>query len=807
MYVKTSALRTLIPFSYSLAFTLFLSACATPEDPLLSQALQAADGDPDKLLVVDCLLPGQVRRLGTAATYISARRPIKTTIGLCELRGGEYIAYDRADLSTALSFWLPPAEAGDAEAQANVGEIYERGLGVPPNYAKAAEWYRKAAEQGFARAQTNLGHLYEKGLGVSKDKSQALNWYRKASGLTSDELVFTSSIQELRTRAFNSDQAVTAARQEAVAARQKAAQLRTRVNQLQSQVQSQTRQEQSIRQQLRQARQDLLNRPVQIETETVVKTAPGETRTIVKEVIKEVPKEVVREVVKVVPIEDDTQIKRLKAQLAKQVEEKSRLRKEAELLEKRLQAESKGRSELSEQLNSLEQELEQSKSVKQEIAKVEDGLEQEQIKQLTQAQQDLQAARQAIQEHSELLVEQNNAETEQLRAALTISGEQISELEKTLETSRQQQTKQVDLEVQRANLKLAREQLDATRQEIARQRQQLAQQDDAEIEQLNAKLSAQSGELAKQEDEINKLAEELGNSKEKLAQTEGQIVALEQETEEVKALLRGAESASEVVEKEKPNLFDGLNFGGYHALVIGNNSYANLENLKTAVSDARAIASVLRSRYGFKAQLLVNATRRDILSALNKYREQLGENDNFLLYYAGHGELDRSNDRGHWLPVDADRADSTNWISNTAITDIINAMQAKHVMVIADSCYSGSLTRSVSTSLGGDLSPELQEKWLEKMITLRSRTVLTSGGLQPVLDSGGGSHSIFARTLLSTLRNNDTVLEGPVLFSKVARRVKSAANKLGHKQTPEYAPIQFAGDLGAPFFFRPNTST
>jgi hypothetical protein len=111
----------------------------------------------------------------------------------CGARGGEYLAYDRADYRSALAVWLPAAEEGDAEAQTLVGEIYERGAGGEPNYAAAAQWYRRAAEQGNTRAQFNLGTLYEQGLGVEADKLAALNWYRQASGLTADSLIFRSA--------------------------------------------------------------------------------------------------------------------------------------------------------------------------------------------------------------------------------------------------------------------------------------------------------------------------------------------------------------------------------------------------------------------------------------------------------------------------------------------------------------------------------------------------------------------------------------------------------------------------------------
>jgi len=144
------------------------------------------------LQVVDCLLPGQVRVVG-GRTYLTPRRPTRTTAADCAARGGEYLAYDRADYRSALAVWQPAAEEGDAEAQTLVGEIYERGIGAEPNYAAAAEWYRRAADQGNARAQFNLGTFYEQGLGVPTDKLQALNWYRRASGLAEDSLLFRSA--------------------------------------------------------------------------------------------------------------------------------------------------------------------------------------------------------------------------------------------------------------------------------------------------------------------------------------------------------------------------------------------------------------------------------------------------------------------------------------------------------------------------------------------------------------------------------------------------------------------------------------
>ncbi len=180
------------------ASALLAVSCATPSAqqpsaPAAGAAAKTAAVTRQDLEIVDCLLPGQVRQLGGGATYLTPRRPIKTTAGECRVRGGEYVAFDRADLRTALTVWMQAAQAGNPEAQTNVGEIYERGLGTEPNYETAALWYKKAADQGYSRALFNLGTLYEQGQGVPQDKLQALNLYRQAWGLPEDSLIYRSA--------------------------------------------------------------------------------------------------------------------------------------------------------------------------------------------------------------------------------------------------------------------------------------------------------------------------------------------------------------------------------------------------------------------------------------------------------------------------------------------------------------------------------------------------------------------------------------------------------------------------------------
>jgi peptidoglycan hydrolase-like protein with peptidoglycan-binding domain len=238
----------------------------------------------------------------------------------------------------------------------------------------------------------------------------------------------------------------------------------------------------------------------------------------------------------------------------------------------------------------------------------------------------------------------------------------------------------------------------------------------------------------------------------------------------------------------------GLDFGRYFALVIGNDNYRSLPRLKTAVADAQAVARVLKRSYGFEATVLTNATRDGILDALDGLRRRLTKDDNLLIYYAGHGWLDRDADRDYWQPVDADEGRRANWLSNGDITDTLKAVQARHVMVVADSCYSGTMTRSANR--GVSVTARVPG-YVAKLTRLRSRTVLSSGGLEPVADTGSGGHSVFAKALLDVLRDSAALIDGTDLFAKVRQQVR-----LNAEQTPQYQNIRMAGhEVGGDFLF------
>jgi hypothetical protein len=196
--------------------------------------------------------------------------------------------------------------------------------------------------------------------------------------------------------------------------------------------------------------------------------------------------------------------------------------------------------------------------------------------------------------------------------------------------------------------------------------------------------------------------------------------------------------------------------GGYFALVVGIGTYQYQPRLATPLNDARELAAVLKDQYGFETQVLLDATRDQIVTALEGYRRNLSEADSLVIYYAGHGYFDKKMNIAYLAPVDAGQDSYAHWIIAPEITGTVRAIPARHVLVIADSCYSGMLTlRTAVAPDSGSASDLANASYLEKMMQARSRNVLASGGDEPVADGDApghfSTHSVFANVLLENL--------------------------------------------------------
>jgi hypothetical protein len=505
----------------------------------------------DDLMVVDCLLPGALRRLGGNRTFVTPRRPVRTTALDCRIRGGEYTAYDRADYRTALAAWLVEAESGDPEAQYYVGQIYEKGLGQEPDYAKAAEWYEKAAAQGYSPAQNSLGFLYEKGLGVTADAEVALNWYRRSADLPDDVILLEGE----------------------------------------------------------------------------------EYRDLVSE----------------------------------------------------LAARSAEAAEAQRQLAELEQQL----------AALEDRLDAER------------AAGRAAQ--AELV-----ASRERLDAALT-----------------------------------------AKRRAVASLSQQVAT------------LEAAAGS--------------------------------ERAAAPAAPPARPATKTAAAPPPARPparSALASLDYGPYTALLIANSDYRSMGAIPGAVAEARRLEALMKGKYGFQTRVLENATRYQILSALNELREGLTEKHNLLIFYVGHSAVDQDGQRSWWQPVDAEPQSRVNWISSRVLSDHLDLIPAKHVLVVADASFSGVLTRSSIPKLPSGMSDQKRAELVRGMLGRRTRLALAAAPAA----AGGPRPSAFVDSLLDVLEANEGVVEASGVYREVCERLAGHAGA----EIPDFAPIRWArSDGGSDFFFVP----
>lgn len=237
--------------------------------------------------------------------------------------------------------------------------------------------------------------------------------------------------------------------------------------------------------------------------------------------------------------------------------------------------------------------------------------------------------------------------------------------------------------------------------------------------------------------------------------------------------------------------------GEFKALIIAINEYKDpkIPDLTTAVNDAQEIARILKNKYGFKVSTLFNgkATKKAIYNALRDMAYHAKENDSVLIYYAGHGELDRQYDDGWWIPSSARAGDPVTYLDNVQVQKAMRSIKARHVLLISDSCYSGTLFGQATRSL----PPVINDKYYVNLYNEKSRWGMTSGNKTPVADSGTGKHSVFAYELIKVLKNNkNPFLSTQEIYTRIAPIVSNNS-----EQTPLCRPIRNTGDQGGSFVF------
>ncbi len=868
-----------------LGFGLVVACASTQISDETAERSRIAAANMEDAIVVDCQLPGKLRKLGGTRTYLTPGRLVRTPAIVCRTRGGEYTLGDLASGTLSLQRWLVPAGKGDAEAQYYVARIYANGMdNVTINYAEAARWYEKAADQGFSEARQELGYLYERGLGVAKDPLKALNLQRAASGLgealdyaykiadaqaiadslatqlqaangalrdsqlalseTQDQLFaaragvrhqelqmvgLVASLEEARRVAANaaspqveqleqeissvtaeleqSQLAILRLERERDSARVAlAAQLaggqatQLELRELLARTERTEREAESLGAQLAEAQQRLIHSDEEVrELQTAFREQSDRLAADRERLLEARSRsdsdaaaylvaretELASRTARVASLE--FQIGSMQAQLARppDAEAEDTLRRELEALQARYDVDVAA-------LRSDRERLTQSHSASEDQL---DSLYAESKQRLAEKDSELTSRKREIDflaaESARLRVRVDQLETQQLQQA-NQSGLSDAQLQAQLSMSRQQViTLRNSLDAVRAEKSSLQAKLLSDRMALQDQMTSDNTMSAQEIELLRAEITAAQSTIDLQTLRIAGLEKQTEESGVKLSE-------LRDELGEPQAVMVGLQLASAVLDLARSTQV--ANLGRFHALLIANENYRNLEDLTTPIRDVAEIEKLLINRYGFSVRILRDATDDEIMRTLHEYSNTLTEEDNLLIYYAGRGSTpDGPPDRAYWLGVDADPELRNTWLLAEHVSDKIKDIRAKRILLVTDSCFSRRRVQAATMTVSRGLDPEK----FKLLTRFQARYVLASGANIPVYDeSGDRTHSLFAKLFIEVLRQNRNVLSGEMLSHEMISRVRERI-KNPERATPSYSFLQDAGHKAGDFFFVP----
>lgn len=229
----------------------------------------------------------------------------------------------------------------------------------------------------------------------------------------------------------------------------------------------------------------------------------------------------------------------------------------------------------------------------------------------------------------------------------------------------------------------------------------------------------------------------------------------------------------------------------YNAILIAESDYAdkNIPTLEGPTSDMNKIYNLLTSSYSFDLQntdTLINATRTSILETIIKKANAMSENDNLLVFYAGHGQMITQPDgteEGFLVPQDAVKDMLSTYISSDDLLRTIKYSKAKHILFVADACFAGSLFRDIPSDAPVPVSEAYKDK---------SRRLLASGNRTTVPDK-----SEFIEDLRLALQENH---QHYITAEQLIDTFKNQYTTSTHL-TLQYFPIKDVDDLGGQFVF------
>ena len=221
--------------------------------------------------------------------------------------------------------------------------------------------------------------------------------------------------------------------------------------------------------------------------------------------------------------------------------------------------------------------------------------------------------------------------------------------------------------------------------------------------------------------------------------------------------VRGAESRGARV--EPTTVSQTARVGRDYALLFATGQYDDptWKPLVNPVNDAWTLARELSSAFGFQTEIVTNATYDTVMKTFARYREKsYQEDDQLLVFFAGHGDFEEAKRRGFLVTKDSRRDDRwrQSYIDHSELRDEIVSIKCKHILLIMDVCFGGTFDRRITESpfRGNDEYREANPaELISRKLKQQSRLYLTSGGKEYVPDGRPGQHSPFTRKLLEAL--------------------------------------------------------
>jgi Leucine-rich repeat (LRR) protein/formylglycine-generating enzyme required for sulfatase activity len=198
------------------------------------------------------------------------------------------------------------------------------------------------------------------------------------------------------------------------------------------------------------------------------------------------------------------------------------------------------------------------------------------------------------------------------------------------------------------------------------------------------------------------------------------------------------------------------------ALIVGISAYDHHPNLVNPTFDAQAVGKELREVFGCDTTTLLDATKVEFLAALRGLAErEYADDEQLLVFFSGHGYFDDVTRRGYLTfrdtkPIEDDPYYQS-FVSHEDVRVLLERLDCNHVLLVVDSCFSGTLDPMVAMAPGArafdtgyGLIP--REEYIRRKLQYRTRRYITAGGKEYVSDGRPGQHSPFARQFLAALR-------------------------------------------------------